>query len=114
MFELDLDKRPVVMRDMIGDILAARGRISLLRVHDPNTGYGPSGDRIDGEVVIHLDTQPGRAFGFKLRNGSNLAMHRGMLDLLCDAFNNNHTVAIDYRRTGPANGTIIRANVIPR
>lgn len=112
LYELDLDTRPVRMRSMIGDVLAARGRISLLRVHDVGTGYGPPSDSIDGEVIVQLDTEPGRAFGFQLRKDDTLAARRRLLDLLRDAFNNDRTVAIDYRRTGLTNGTLIRASVL--
>jgi hypothetical protein len=113
LFELDLDARPVQMRNLIGEVLGARGRIVLLRVHDVGTAYGPPVDRIDGEVVIQLDTEPGRAFGFQLRNDANLPVRRRMLGLLRDAFANDRPVAIDYLRTGQHNGTLIRAAELP-
>ncbi len=74
----------------------ASGKLTLLRVHDLDTKYGPPTDQINVEVVIWLDSKPGKAFGFKLRNDSNRPAHQGMLDLLRDAFNNNWTVTIDY------------------
>jgi hypothetical protein len=76
----------------------ATGKVTLLRVHDVGTGYGPPTDFIDVEVVLWLDTQPGEAFGFQLRNDQNLAARQGMLDLLRDALANNWTVSIDYSR----------------
>jgi hypothetical protein len=91
-------------------ILEASGKVKLLRVHDVGTGYGPATDQIDVEVIVWLDSQPGKAFGFQLRNDSKGLAHQGMLDLLRDAFNNNRTVTIDYDEISPVrkNGTLIR------
>ena len=91
------------------DLLNARGKITMLRTHDVGTKYGPSSDQIDVEAVIHLDTKPGMAFGFQLRNDNQRITREGMLDLLRDAFRNNWTVSIDYNITPPKkNGVIIR------
>jgi hypothetical protein len=90
-------------------LLNASGKVTRLRVHDVGTKFGPPTDQIDVEVVIELNTKPGMAFGFQLRNDSDRAARQGMLDLLRDAFNNNWTVHIDYNiDTGKKNGTIIR------
>jgi hypothetical protein len=74
----------------------ASGKVTMLRVHDLGTGYGPPSDFIDVEAVIWLDSQPGKAFGFQLRNDQYLPARQGMLDILRDAFNNNWNVSIDY------------------
>lgn len=113
LFEIDLDARPVQMRNLVGELLGARGRLTLLRVHEVGGGFGPSTDRIDGEVVIALDTEPGRAFGFQLRNDANLPARRRMLALLRDAFANDRPLAVDYLRTGQHNGTVIRIAELP-
>lgn len=85
------------------------GKLSLLRVHDVGTGYGPATDFIDVEAIIWLDTKPGMAFGFQLRNDANRPARQGMLDVLRDAFNNNWIVTIDYEiESGKNNGVIIR------
>ena len=110
LFEIDLDARPVQMRNLVGEVLAARGRLTLLRVHEVGSGFGPAVDRIDGEVVIALDTEPGRAFGFQLRNDANLAVRRRMLGVLRDAFVHDRPLRIDYLRTGQHNGTLIRVS----
>jgi hypothetical protein len=87
----------------------ASGKITALRVHDVGTGYGPASDSIDVEVVITLNTQPGKAFGFQLRNDTNRVARQGMLDLLRDGFNNDWTVNIDYDIIpGKNNGVIFR------
>jgi len=96
----------------IGSILVAEGIVSSIRVHDVGSGFGPPGDVINGEVVIKLDTWPGRAFGFSLRENTDKDAHRGMLNLLRTAFKYDTRVRIDYVRTGLRNGLIIRAQNI--
>ena len=91
-------------------LLNASGKITLLRVHDVGTGYGPTADFIDVEAVIQLDTKPGSAFGFQLRNDNERVSREAMLNLLRDAFRNNWTVSIDYNiDPNKKNGVIIRA-----
>lgn len=85
------------------------GKLTFLRAHEVGTKYGPATDSIDVEVVVHLDSQPGKAFGFQLRNDGNSLARQGMLDLLRDAFNNNWRVTLDYNiDSGKNNGVIIR------
>lgn len=87
----------------------ATGHITFLRVHDLGTGYGPGHDFIDGEVVIHLDSEGGRGFGFQLRNDDFRPAREGMFNLLRDAFNHNWIVTIDYLiESGKSNGHIVR------
>lgn len=95
------------------ELRQSTGKITFLRVHDVSTKFGPPSDQIDVEVVIQLDSKPGEAYGFKLRNDSNRVARQGMLDLLRDAFNNNWTVAIDFNVSPPKkNGVIIRVAVV--
>jgi hypothetical protein len=75
----------------------ASGTLTFLRVHDSG-GYGPANDHLDGEVVFRLNSEPERAFGFRLRNDDDGPAHRGMLALLRDAFTNGFTVHTDYRQ----------------
>jgi len=92
--------------------LHAQGKLTLLRVVDFGTGFGPATDFIDVEAVLQLDTQPGKAFGFQLRNDRNRPAHQGMLDLMRDAFTNDRTVSIDALIVpGKNNGLIIAAEV---
>ena len=79
----------------------ASGRITLLRVHEVGTKYGPATDQIDVEVIVWLDRQPGRAFGFQLRNDANGPAHQDMLGLLQQAFDRRETVTIDYDQASP-------------
>ncbi len=92
----------------IGSILAVEGKVTLLRVHDVGTKYGPPIDQIDVEVVIKLDSEPDKAFGFQLRDNNNEGTHSGMLDLLRNAFKYDFQVRIEYVRTGFRNGIIKR------
>lgn len=87
----------------------SRGHLSLLRVHKKGSRYGPSDDELDVEVVVWLDTEPGKAFGFQLRDDGDRPARQGMLDLLRDAFNHAWTTTIDYELgSGKSNGVILR------
>jgi hypothetical protein len=95
------------------DLLEAAGKVTLLRVHDVGTAYGPPGDVIDTEVIFTLSTSPGKAYGFQLRSGTNQLAHQGMLDLLRDAFTNNWTVVTDFTRDPVKNnGVAIRVWIV--
>ena len=76
--------------------LNVNGQLSLLRVHDVGTAYGPPGDQLDVEVIVQFAGRPTEAYGFQLRNDGNQPARRGMLDLLRDGFNNGWTVWKDY------------------
>jgi hypothetical protein len=90
-------------------ILQATGHLTLLRVHDVGTGFGPPTDFLDAEVIIRLDTKPGEAFGFQLRDDANRAVRQGMLDLLRDALNADRQVTIDYDNVaGHTNSELFR------
>lgn len=106
--ELDLDAAQVKPKELFGVLLATEGKVTFLRVNDIGTGYGPGNDRLDVEVVIQLDSEPNRAFGFQLRNDANQKTHRRMLDILRDAFKRDRRIQIDYIRTGLRNGQILR------
>lgn len=108
MFDLDLDASPVRPMDLIGQVLQQEGTPTQLRVNDVGGGFGPPSDHLDAEVVVMLDTAPGRAFGLQLRDDAAGPGHRGMFDRLRDAFNRSERVRLDYLRTGPRNGTVIR------
>ena len=89
-------------------LLQATGKLSLLRVHDVGTKYGPPSDQIDVEVVFRIQNDD-RSFGFQLRADNNRVARHGMLDLLRDAFNNNWTVTTDFDiDSGKKNGVSIR------
>lgn len=102
-----IEQEQLLSNDVL--LLEATGYITMLRVHDLGTGYGPGDDFLDGEVVIHLDSQGNRGFGFQLRNDDLRPAREGMLNLLRDAFNNNWIVTVDYLiEADKNNGTIVR------
>lgn len=89
-------------------LLSATGKVTFLRVNDVGTGFGTPLDYLDAEVIVQLDSEPGKSFGFQLRTDANRPDHHGMLEVLRLAFRMNRTVSIDYLRNGVDNGKIIR------
>jgi hypothetical protein len=92
------------------DLLGVRNaQLTMLRVHDVGTRFGPPADQIDVEVVIQVANQGG-SFGFQLRNDANQQARQGMLNILRDAMNNKSVlVNFDYNVQPPKkNGVIIR------
>ena len=87
----------------------ATGKLSLLRVHNVGSKFGPATDQIDVEVVFRLAQTGTQSYGFQLRDDGNRAARQGMLDLLRDAFNHNWTVTTDFEiASGKHNGVSIR------
>ena len=85
------------------------GKLTLLRVHELGSKFGPPTDQIDVEAVIQLSSTSGKSFGFQLRNDSNRPVRQAMLDLLRDAFNHNWTVTLNYEiDSGKQNGVTTR------
>jgi hypothetical protein len=92
----------------IGSILETVGHITFLRAHDLGTGYGKPPNFLDCEVIVLLAEEPLRAFGFQLRADSERPTRREMFDLLRSAFVAERPVRLDYVKTGPQVGEIIR------
>jgi hypothetical protein len=59
-------------------------------------------------VIVLLAEEPLRALGFKLRADKDEATRREMFDLLRSAFVAERPVRLDYVKTGPRVGEIIR------
>jgi hypothetical protein len=97
----------------IGSVLAVSGRITFLRAHDVGTGFGPPVDHLDAEVIVKVDSDPQRAFGFQLRTDGNEEERRGMLDLLRDAFRRDLPVRLEYVKTGLRHGRLFRVVRVP-
>lgn len=90
-------------------LLESQGKITFLRVNEVGDSFGPAGDAIRVEAIAQLDSEPGKSFGFELRNDKQRPAHQGMLDLLRDAFENDSTVLLDYLiPQGNNNGILIR------
>ena len=94
--------------DPIGSVIETVGYISFLRAHELGSGYGKSPNFLDCEVIALLAEEPFRAFGFKLRVDVEEPTRREMLDLLRSAFVTERPVRLDYVKTGPRVGEIIR------
>jgi hypothetical protein len=77
-------------------VVNTSGRLSLLRVHDRGTKFGPPSDQIDVEVVVAFQGRPNDFFGFQLRQDANAPVREGMLGLLRDGFNHNWIVHLDF------------------
>ncbi|MGE0812886.1 MAG: hypothetical protein AB7O28_01485 [Vicinamibacterales bacterium] len=77
-------------------IVNMSGRLSLLRVHERGSKFGPPSDQIDAEVVIGFQNRPSDFFGFQLRQDANAPVREGMLGLLRDGFNHNWIVNVDF------------------
>lgn len=92
----------------IGSILVVAGKLTFLRAHDVGTGFGPPIDFLDAEVVVKVDSEPQKAFGFQLRDDAGEEARRRMLDLLRDAFRRDQPVRIEYIKTGLRHGVIFR------
>jgi hypothetical protein len=105
---LRLGPLPPDWEAMPGGVSATVGRLTLLRVHDVGTKFGPPDDQLDVEVVVRLDSEPGRSFGFQLRNDGDREANEGMLGLLREAFDLDRRVRVEFIRTGCASGRIIR------
>jgi hypothetical protein len=89
--------------------LQVSGQLSLLRVHERGSKYGPPSDQIDVEVVVQFRNRPNDAFGFQLRDDAEGPAREGMLGLLRDGFNHGWTVTIDYDISpGHHNGVAVR------
>jgi hypothetical protein len=72
------------------------------------TGFGPPTDQIDGEVIVKFDSDPVKAFGFQLRTDNNEDDHQAMLKTLRDALRRDRIVEVEYFRTGPTTGRVVR------
>jgi hypothetical protein len=94
--------------DPLGSVHEVVGRITFLRAHDLGTGYGKPPNFLDCEVIVLLAEEPDHAFGFKLRADSEEPTRTEMFDLLRSAFVAERPVRLDYLKTGPQVGEIIR------
>jgi hypothetical protein len=84
-----------------GEVHEASGRLASLRVEEA----GPP------HVVLQLDSEPDRLFGFDLGGKWQRPARQGMLDLLSEALAADLTVTIGYTlATGREEGVVVRAS----
>ncbi|MBV9174342.1 MAG: hypothetical protein JOZ81_30140 [Chloroflexi bacterium] len=92
----------------VGSLVNTSGRLTFLRAHEVGTGFGRPPNVLDAEVVFLLDSSPSLAFGFQLRADAETPTRRAMLNTLRTAFVQNRPVSIDFVRTAPRIGSVIR------
>ncbi len=92
----------------VGSIRRASGRVSMLRVHEVGSGYGPDTDPTPGEVIVQLDTEPARTFGLPLRNDREEAVGVAQLELLRSSLEKGFPIHIEYEVVGPTGASVVR------
>jgi hypothetical protein len=90
------------------------GKITLLRIHEVGSGYGPSTDLLDGEVIFKINSgNADYSYGFQLRNDANALTHEGMFQLLKEAFIKELPVHFDFdEKEGKRNHTTFRIWIV--
>ena len=84
------------------------GLITFLRAHELGSGYGKPPNFLNCEVIVLLAEEPLRSFGFKLRADAERPARWEMFELLRSAFAADSPIRLDYVKTGPGAGEIIR------
>ena len=92
----------------IASLAETVGHITFLRAHELGSGYGKPPNFLDCEVIVLLAEEPLRSFGFKLRADAERPARWEMFELLRSAFAADNRVRLDYVKTGPGAGEIIR------
>ena len=92
----------------VGSVAETVGHITFLRAHELGTGYGKPPNFLDCEVIVLLADEPLRSFGCKLRADAERPARWEMFELLRAAFAADRPVRLDYVKTGPGAGEIIR------
>ena len=81
--------------------LATTGTVAWVRVNNVETGFGPSNDFIDGEVIFQLNN--GDRYGYRLRDNRNALVAEAGVSLLLEAMRNGWRVEVDYSDCGGRN-----------
>ena len=92
----------------VGSLVEAVGSVTFLRAHDVGTGFGRFPNYLDCEIVFQLAEQPGMSFGFQLRADAEEFTRRDMFEALRSSFVKRNPVRIDFVKTGPRAGEVIR------
>jgi hypothetical protein len=105
---VDLQVMDVSGDGPIGSIAETVGHITSFRAHELGSGYGKPPNFLDCEVIVLLAEEPLRSFGFKLRADAERPARWEMFELLRSAFAADSPVRLDYIKTGPGAGEILR------
>ncbi len=99
-----------------GTWTSSSGKISLLRVTFTGDNWGSGDDILRTEVIVMLEGDNKRAFGFDLHTGDKeLPNHLGMLSVLRDAYVHDLPIDLTYwLEEGKNNGYIGRVQFTRR
>jgi hypothetical protein len=106
--EVDLNEDIPTYHDLFGRIEKTSGKLSYLRIHDVDSGYGGNVSNTQDEVIIKLDNAEEKFYSFPLEKNQNAYVNKGMLNRLQAAFIENELITIEYKRESIAGGKIIR------
>lgn len=83
-----------------------KGKITMFRSQQQNLEVGSKSDFLDAEVLVTLDTQPGKVFGVRLHGDSEA--NAQIVETLRAAYLANRPVVLQHRRDiGKSNLQII-------
>ncbi|MDH5545299.1 MAG: hypothetical protein OEZ43_06880 [Gammaproteobacteria bacterium] len=72
-----------------------KGKITMFRSQQQNLEIGKNGDFLDAEVLVTLDSQPGKVFGVRLHGESEA--NAQIVETLRSAYMNNRPVVLQHR-----------------
>lgn len=107
-FGYDLDAGVVEPENLLGDVVQAEGEIAMFRTHRRGSGFGSGADELDDEAVLQMVGWPGWTFGLALQREQGVSSAEEMATLCRDAVLGGRPVRIDFTRTGPSSGTVLR------
>lgn len=74
----------------------ADGNVTMLRVSELGSRFGPPDSGLEAEVLFRLDANPDTTYGFKLRAGDAGGAQYGMYLLLKEAHVHGRRVFVGY------------------
>lgn len=84
-----------------------KGVITHIRIQTSGHEYGPPDDRLDAEVIVHLDSTPDEAYGLRMHEGVAPAT-QAMIELLRESYFRQMPVEIFHTKLpGKKNHTVI-------
>lgn len=90
-----------------GNTTTWAGKIAMFRSQAKNVEFGPEADRLDAEVLITLDSQPGMVFGIRLHDDEPSA--REMIETLRAAYFGKLPITIESQ-AGPSGRKNLKIN----
>ena len=87
---------PVALAGPHAHAVDVSGKITLFRSQIKGLEIGKAQKMLDAEVLVTLDTQPGKVFGVRLHDANDPAA-QSMVDTLRAAYINNIPVTLQHR-----------------